>query len=65
MHVHLKFLFWPGKRSLRELRQFYFKIKDEVFHSGRFGLGYNTGKMEEVVRKEFGDMKMNEISHPR
>ena len=54
-----------GKRSLRELRQFFFNIKDEVFGTGKHGMGYDTDKLEKIVKKEFGDMKMNDISHPR
>ena len=54
-----------GKKSLRELRQLYFRLKDEVFGSGRLGLGYDTSKLEEILKSEFGDMKMSDVQYPR
>lgn len=54
-----------GKKSLREIRQLYIHLKDEVFGTGRLGLGYNTKKLEEILKNEFGDMKMSDVKYPR
>ena len=54
-----------GKKSLREIRQLYFRLKDEVFGSGRLGIGYNTKRLEEILKDEFGGMKMSDIQYPR
>ena len=54
-----------GKKSLRELRQLYFRMKDEVFGRGRFGMAYNTDKLEEILKQEFGDIKMSDVQYPR
>ena len=54
-----------GKKTLRELRQLYFRLKDDVFGKGRFGMAYNTNKLEEILKHEFGDMKMSDVNYPR
>ena len=37
-----------------ELRQFYFRMKEKVFGSDRFGFGYSTDNLEELLKEVFG-----------
>ena len=62
VHVLINML---GKKSLREIRQLFFRLKDEVFGSGRLGLGYNTKGLEEIFKNVFGDMTMSDVQYPR
>ena len=36
-----------------------------MFGKGRFGMAYNTNKLEEILKHEFGDMKMSDVNYPR
>ncbi len=52
--------------SLRYLRNLYFRLKEEVFSKGRVGFCYDTNKLEELLKEEFGtEMKMSDIQHPK
>ena len=56
----------PGKKSLRELQQLYFKIKEYVFANDRAGFAYNTEALEKLIKEEFGtDMVMQDVLFPR
>ena len=55
-----------GKKTLKEIRQLYFRLREDVFGSGRLGMGYDTPKLEEILQHEFGTkMTMDDISYPR
>jgi predicted acylesterase/phospholipase RssA len=43
-----------AKKSLREIRQLYFRLKDEVFASDRFGIACNTSALEKLLVELFG-----------
>ena len=59
-------LFPIAKKSLQELRQLYFKLKDQVFARDRMGFAYNTDALESILKEEFGeDMVMSDCQFPR
>ena len=43
-----------AKKSLKEIRQLYYRLKDDVFASPRFGLSYNTAALEGLLIDIFG-----------
>lgn len=53
MHL-LCYLLLAAKKSLAELRQLYFRMKEKVFGSDRFGFAYNTENLEELLKDVFG-----------
>ena len=55
-----------AKKSLQELRQLYFKLKDKVFARDRMGFAYNTDALESILKEELGeDMVMSDCHFPR
>ena len=57
-----------GKKTLAELRQFYFKLKEDVFSSqGIGGLGgFNTEELERILKEVLGtEMRMSDIKEPK
>jgi len=58
--------FTVAKKTLCQLRQLYFKLKDEVFSNDRIGFAYNTEALEKLLKEELGmDMTMNDVKFPR
>ena len=56
----------PAKKSLRELRQMYLKLKDEVFASPKFGVAFNTEALEHLLKDALGTkMTMRDVTHPK
>ena len=62
----LLFIF-VAKKSLQDLKQLFFKLKDDVFGTAKMnGFGCNTSKLTEILKSYFGDtMKMSDIIEPR
>lgn len=59
-HLH------TANKSLAELRQLYFKMKDRVFGSDRFGFAYNTEALEKLLKEEFGtSMRLGSVTTPK
>lgn len=57
---------FTAKRSLAQLRQLYFKMKDKVFGTDRLGFAYNTQALELLLKEEFGTtMIMTDIEFPK
>ena len=55
-----------GGKSLSELRQLYFKMKDEIFAKGRYGYGWDSIAYEEILQKYLDPkMKLTDVKHPR
>lgn len=55
-----------ANKSLAELRQLYFKMKDQVFGTDRFGFAYNTAALEKLLKEEFGtSMRLGDVTTPR
>jgi len=55
-----------GKKSLKELRQLYFKMKDKIFTTGRYGMGYDSEALDEILQEYLDpDIRMTDVSHPK
>ncbi|KAL5457028.1 hypothetical protein EMCRGX_G034263 [Ephydatia muelleri] len=54
-----------AKKTLKELRQLMFQMKDEVFGSSHGSYGCNTEALERILKDTFGNMTMNTIKYPR
>lgn len=51
---------------LCQLRNLYFRLKDEVFSKGRTGFCYDSAKLEELLKEGLGtDMRMGDVTHPK
>ena len=62
-HVSLLSL---GNKSLEEVRQLYYKLKDDVFGNSMIAsLNFNTDKLQKFLQETFGEMKMNDVKYPR
>eukprot|EP00731_Ephydatia_muelleri_P031640 Em0023g147a len=54
-----------AKKSLKELRQLYFRLREKVFANPR-GMNYDTEALEELLKENFGTtMCMNDVHHPK
>ena len=61
-------LFFAAKKTLPQLRQLYFSLKERVFSSsGPFGIpSYDSAELEKFYKEELGThMTMDSVSHPR
>lgn len=55
-----------GKKSLREIFQLYFMMKDRIFSKSRIGFGFNTEVLEEILQEYLDpDIKMTDVTHPK
>ena len=56
-----------AKKSIGQLRQLYFRMKDEIFGKMRHGgMSYNTLGLEKLLREEFTEhMCMDDESYPK
>ena len=55
-----------GKKSLREIFQLYFRMKDKIFSKPRIGFGFNTDVLEEILQECLDpDVKMTDVTHPK
>ena len=53
-------------KSLLEIRQLYFKMKEEVFSRPRAGFAYNTRALEKLLQDELGtEMCMGDVKRPK
>lgn len=53
-----------AKRSLAQLRQLYFRMREEVF--GKSAVSYNTAGLETMLKREFTEtMCMDDVTYPR
>ena len=58
--------FLTAGKSLHEIRQLYFKIKEEMFSSPRAGLAFNTKALEKLLQDELGtEMCMGDVKRPK
>lgn len=53
-----------------QLRQLYFKLKDEVFGKVRVGVATGVRRFEEILKKEFStedgeELHMDHVTYPR
>ena len=56
-----------AKKSITQLRQLYFKMKDEIFGKARHGgLSFNTHGLEKLLKEEFSEhVCMDDETYPR
>ncbi|XP_019852623.1 PREDICTED: 85/88 kDa calcium-independent phospholipase A2-like isoform X2 [Amphimedon queenslandica] len=55
-----------GKKTLAELRQVYFKLKEDIFSKTGFGIGYNTEALELILKENFdSNIRMSDIKEPK
>lgn len=56
-----------AKKSTAQLRQLYFRMKDEIFGKARYGgMSFNTQGLERLLKEEFTETKcMDDESYPR
>lgn len=54
---------FSAKKTLKEIRQLYYRLKDDVFASPRFGISYNTEALERLLIDIFG--KEMTLEHDR
>ena len=55
-----------AEKSLRELRQLYFKLKDQVFSKPGKGLGFDSKALEDLLKETLGETYcMNDVPHPK
>ena len=60
------YFFTAGKKSLREIFQLYFRMKDKIFSKPRIGFGFNTDVLEEILQECLDlDVKMTDVTHPK
>ena len=65
VNIGINPLWFTAKKTLKELRQLMFQMKDEVFGYSRGGYACNTEALERILKEVFGDMKMDDIKYPR
>lgn len=57
---------FAGKKSLQELRQLYFGLKDKVITRNQSGFGFNSEALQDIIVDYIGrDIRMCEIQHPK
>lgn len=55
-----------AKKSLAQLRQLYFRMRDEVFGKARGAMSFNTAGLERIFKEEFTETRcMDDESYPR
>ena len=60
-----------AKKSLSEMKQIYFQIKNKVFVTGSniantyMSMNSNSQNMEEILKNELGDTLMSSVQKPR
>lgn len=55
-----------GKKSLRDLRQLYFLLKNRIFMKSRHGYGYSSDVLEEILKEYLNpELKMSDETHPK
>lgn len=58
---------FAAKKSLQELKQLFFQLKDDVFGTAKLaGFGCDCDKFDNILKTYFGEeMKMTDVSEPR
>ena len=51
--------------TLGELRQLYFRMREEVFVGGMFSVSKKTDALEALLQQQFGDKCMNDVEFPK
>lgn len=57
---------YAAKRSLPQLRQMYFKMRERVLLKPHAGMGFDTDAYEELLKEEVGtNMTMSDVQEPK
>ena len=64
---NLDYFSFAGGKSLHQLRQLFFRMKDEIFAKGLIpGTGYDTIALEKILQEELGaNTRMSDVRYPR
>ena len=55
-----------GKKSLSDLRKFYFRAREDVFQDPKGGVSFDTDALEKMLQDVAGaEMRMNDVTFPR
>ncbi len=53
-------------KTLSEMRQIYFRVKDEIYAHPRAGFAFNTKGLERILLEVLGDTScMNDVKTPK
>ncbi len=59
-------VYFLAKKSVEELRQICWQLKDVVFANPKFGILYNSEALEKLLKETVGTtMRMSDITHPK
>lgn len=63
----MSYFFAPlANKTIDELRQMTFQLKDNVFANPKFGLTYNAEALEKTLKEVVGTkIRMSDIKHPK
>lgn len=51
---------------MAQLRQLYFRLKEQVFSRSRMGYAYNSKALEELLKEELGtELRMCDVNYPK
>ncbi len=56
---------YAAKMSLEQLRQLFYRMKDHAFGRHIMSTTSCTKKLTKILKKTFGNMKMDEVKFPR
>ena len=71
MYLCMQSLKWNvvyvAKKTLQELKQLFFQLKDDVFGTAKLaGFGCDSNKFSTILKSYFGEeMKLTAVSEPR
>ena len=51
--------------TLGELRQLYFRLREEVFIGGMLSASKKSDALESLLQQQFGDKRMSEVEFPK
>ena len=54
-----------GKKTLSEMRKFFFKAREDVFMDPQGGIKFDSDGLESMLKEISGDLKMCDVKHPR
>ena len=52
---------YVGKKSLSDMRKFYFKARKDVFKDPQGGLKFDSKKLESMLKEIFGNKRMCDV----
>lgn len=63
----LNVIVFPGKKSLQEIFQLYFMIKDRIFSKPKIAsFGFSSDVFEEILKEHLDpDITMKDVTHPK